>query len=1243
MSGLEVDRVAEILVTLSADGPGRRGSGYRVTAQTVLTAAHVVHSASKVQARFDADQAGEWLADVIDVLEVPEIDVALLTITPPDDAEVVPARFGRIAERDAVIECSAVGFPLWKLRDAPAGPYRDSAHIVGSAAVLANRREGSLEITIVPPERDPDPQVSPWQGMSGAAVFSRGRIVGIISRHHRSDGPGRLAASRVDGWRERVSSVQQQEMNARLGMRPWLRKLEDVIVPSPGELVASAYLAQVRDIAPEQLMGRGKELAELVTFCAGPAAYQWWQGDPWAGKTALAAWFVLHPPAGVRVASFFITARLDDQSGSAAFTEAMIDQLAVIAGEPAATATSAAARDGLRRHLIETAAARIRERGERLVLVVDGLDEDTGVRPGGGQPSIASLLPRHPPDGVRVLVTSREQPPLPSDVPNDHPLYACRKRKLAVLPFAHGIEQAAENELRLRLYAGGGDREVIALITASGGGLAAAELAELTGMMHFEIQDRLGTVLGRSLYNRARYDAEDERVYLFAHETLRATADKILHADLGRYRRKIHIWAGKYRAQGWPETTPRYLLRPYGRLLTALGDARRLAAIGADSVRHDRMLQRTAADTTALNEITAAQDLLHAGAAPDLAALALLAAERDRIADRSWAIPHELPTVWARLGQTRHGLDLARSITDPLTRAQALTALAIALNEDPTHAAELATEAEQAARAATDPWQMWPVLLDIATAFTDSEPEYSKQLADEAKYALDNSAVLSDQELEADIARVRAAVGDWDVAEDSARSVLDPEQRAQALAEVASYLARDAPGRAARLADAAEEAARDLRNDRPRTLVSIARSLSGSDPARAARLTDEAEEAARADPSQSAQDLVDLASALAEIDPARAASLVGDAERMLGPGGYAGLRGIEREFAALALAAAGLPDQAEQAADAVDSGSGQAYVLCRVAGALASRHPEHGVRLAEKAEHVARFESGHWEDGKATTALAAALAAAGQPDRAEQVAATMIAPPHQHDVFTALAAALAESGQPDRAQRAARTITYPGHLAHALAVVASALAVSQPELAVSLAEEAWHRADRIEPWLRIRVLSKVARALAASHPGQAAELASDAEACANSTRENLLNGDEPVVIVSAYAAAGRWEHAERITRHIADPDRRARALAEIAQALGDSQSEHSIRLFADAEKVARTVADSGLRAATLVAVAWAQMSALPTTTGTEQRMHRLLAQALVTDRWLDIVPTLGKFAPEAVVALHDWTVKNGVR
>jgi hypothetical protein len=82
--------------------------------------------------------------------------------------------------------------------------------------------------------------------------------------------------------------------------------------PERDAWVRSAYLEQVRRIAPPQLYGRDTELAELAAFCTEPGqgTYMWWRGPAWAGKSALMSWFVLHPPPGVQVVSFFVTARL---------------------------------------------------------------------------------------------------------------------------------------------------------------------------------------------------------------------------------------------------------------------------------------------------------------------------------------------------------------------------------------------------------------------------------------------------------------------------------------------------------------------------------------------------------------------------------------------------------------------------------------------------------------------------------------------------------------------------------------------------------------------------------------------------------------------------------------------------------------------------------------------------------------------------------------------------------------------
>ena len=52
--------VIELGGDAKASEVGRRGSGYRIGAEAVLTAAHVVRDANAVRVRFDADRSGEW-------------------------------------------------------------------------------------------------------------------------------------------------------------------------------------------------------------------------------------------------------------------------------------------------------------------------------------------------------------------------------------------------------------------------------------------------------------------------------------------------------------------------------------------------------------------------------------------------------------------------------------------------------------------------------------------------------------------------------------------------------------------------------------------------------------------------------------------------------------------------------------------------------------------------------------------------------------------------------------------------------------------------------------------------------------------------------------------------------------------------------------------------------------------------------------------------------------------------------
>ena len=429
--------------------------------------------------------------------------------------------------------------------------------------------------------------------MSGSALWADDHIVGVISAHHRSDGLARLAATRMD----RIATASAERLAALLGL-PGNKLLLPDVVPEPAcELLSTAYRLQVADVAPEVLRGRDGELGMLAAFCSGSEPYAWWQGEAWAGKTALMAWFTLHPPAGVEVVSFFVAGGLAGQSDSEAFLEALTEQLRALAGRPFGSPATTAARRGQLLELIAATTLRCHAAGRRLLLVVDGLDEDTG--PGLGKQSIASLLPRRPAAGLHVVVASRPDRELPVDVPPDHPLRRCVPSRISPSADARHVELFAKRELASQLGASALHADILGLIAASGGGLSRDDLAELTHESPHAIGTLLHGAFGHSVYGRRQRlagsigGAGTSRGYLFAHDTLRLTAEQEFGPRLARYRNRIHDWADSHRARGWPSDTPRYLLRDYSRMLAAIGDGDRLSALACDSVRHERMLNLT--------------------------------------------------------------------------------------------------------------------------------------------------------------------------------------------------------------------------------------------------------------------------------------------------------------------------------------------------------------------------------------------------------------------------------------------------------------------------------------------------------------------------------------------------------------------------------------------------------------------------------------------------------------------------
>ncbi|MFC9159331.1 trypsin-like peptidase domain-containing protein [Streptomyces fungicidicus] len=768
-----------------------RGAGYRVTTDVVLTAGHVVEGHHAIHVRFPQDPERKVPARLVPARLLWETGrIAALRVDVDDEVEPTP--YGLVERRSGRTPCEAVGFPLFKFRNS----RRDSFHLVGGINPLSNLYTGTLDVTVDDPPRElwQEPEPTPWEGMSGAAVFVRDRLVGIVDLSYPLEGPRHLTAVPAD-W----DLTPEQRRQIGYG-RPVS------VNPPPGRDLGG-YAARVRSMAPAGgLRDRDRELAELRAFCESDEPYLLWHGDPWSGKTALMSAFVLDPPPGVRVAAYFAAHHLGRQDP---FDQVVGEQLAAIADEPCTPG-------GLYRHL-ENAAERCRDDGERLVLVVDGLDED---------PGLARSLPLNPPVNVGVLVSSRPRPGPHPRLHVDHPLLRCRVRTLTRTPYAAHLEIQARNELNLWLR-DHHNAELLGLLAAAGGDLTARDLAELTGMPAFEVASLLDSRLFTRISGEAFGGAGDVGSsgatggdstldsYGYAHETLLRTAEAEL-APLDLYRDRIHAWASSYRSQGWPEDTPRYLLTSYGALLT--GDL--LVEHAVDPARREGMTRLPGGHAAVLREIAAAQQVAREHA--DLPALARLAVARDLVGNTAPTVPDDLLTLWVRLGRATRAESLARSHPDPDARAAALAAVAKALAD----AGELdrgETLARTIARADLRSWAL------------------------------------------AGVVHAMAARGLLGAAEGLAGTVVQPERQAWALAAIA------------RVVGATRQPDGELARRDPISSADRSGGVDGADPARAARLLNRAEELVRAvtDPRRQAWTLAALVQAAVLCgDSARAERLV---------------------------------------------------------------------------------------------------------------------------------------------------------------------------------------------------------------------------------------------------------------------------------------------------------------------------------------------------------------------------------
>ena len=928
------------------------------------------------------------------------------------------------------------------------------------------------------------------------------------------------------------------------------------------------YLWQVERIAPPDLIGRDNELAELAAFClgadaaSGPRQYAWWQASAWTGKSALLSTFVLHPPPSlhgrIRIVSFFVTARLAAQDSREAFISALTEQLSEVVDRPAPGLPDPARQDVHLLELFDRAAHACRAGGERLVLVVDGLDEDRGVTKGSDAHSIAGLLPAHPPAGMRIIVSGRPHPPVPDDVEAWHPLRdPLTVRPLRASRYAQGLRQRSEQEVRRLLSGTPDEQNILGALVAAGGGLSAPDLHELTGVPLWEIEDVLDTVRGRAFVRRpAVYDSDDHPdVYLLSHEELQTTAVRYLGGVLDDHRRRIHDWARSYRDAGWPPGTPQYLLFGYFGLLTARNDLARQIECASDTARHDRMLELTGGDAAALAETQTALDLVSMQDDPDLLGALAVSRQSSALRGRNTHIPELLPAAWARLGYVERAEALALSAPRDSDQAKALGAVVGVLART-GHA----DRAEAVARSAIrDAHQRGLALADLARSLAAAgRRDDAAVLAAEATTAVrgvhqrfwGTAAFRS-------VAQTLAGADQVDQAVAVARSVVGHGQQAGVLAVVARTLATAGRiERATVLIDDAVTLARTETRPGPRAFaltdtVTALAAIGDVDGARALAVESAVVVRTIEKVGQQVHALTGVAEAIFQAgDVDLAAALADEAETMArsmpesGRDRFAETRGSALSGVAGTLAEIGRFDRAVSVAHTIEPDE-RITALADIASAMAA------AGHLDDAVTVAHDVGGPEPRAQALAAVAIASAGAGDTDGAAAVADTIGESHHQAGAFLAIADALAATGQGEdaavfatRAVAAVRLIANPRRLADVLTSAATTLAaVGETSAARDLAVEAGTVARRTSPYERTEMLTAVATTLAGTGHTDTAE------AVARTIVPPHLQVDGLTAVVRALAEGGHAGRAAAIAATLTSPFYRSMALAAVAHAL----------------------------------------------------------------------------------------------
>ncbi len=481
-----------------------------------------------------------------------------------------------------------------------------------------------------------------------------------------------------------------------------------------------------------------------------------------------------------------------------------------------------------------------------------------------------------------------------------------------------------------------------------------------------------------------------------------------------------------------------------------------------------------------------------------------------------------------------------------------------------------------------------------------------------------------------------------------ARSVADGRERAKALIEVARALATIDPNQAKNILGEAWEAAEGVEDKRWRleTLVEVAKALAPIDPKQACNILEQAHKIAESieDEGRRAEIFAKVAIALALIDPERARNILDEAREAAEKIKFEWLRAEALAEVAKALAPIN-PKQARETAEGIEDNKWRAIALAEVAKALAPIDLDQTQSFLERARETAESIEDKWWRAVALVEVARALIPLNV-NQARKTAGAIEDKRVRAVALVEVAKALAPI-DPERAQsilegvqETAEAMEDKRSRAIAHAEVAKALITIDLDRARNILDETQETAESIEVgWLRAEALARVAKALITIDLDQARNILDEAQETAESIEVGWLRAEALAEIAKALApiepehAQSILERAQKTSGGIVDKRWRIELLVEVAKALITIDPEQARNILDEAQETATSVEKKWLEAELLVEVTKALITIDPEQARNILDVAQETAEGIEDNKWrtkvlIEVAKALAPIDPE---------------